>query len=63
MTRHVADKRAVQSQRPLRFLEIEKRTGEEGTHPATRAIHSRQADSSMTRRIAEFLRIERGRTA
>jgi hypothetical protein len=63
MSRHVADKRTAPSQRPLRFLEIEKRSGEEGTHPATRQVLRADRSHGGGKRLAEFLRIERGRTA
>lgn len=37
---------------------------EQGLHPATQALHARPKERSDTdRRVAEFTRIERGKTA
>jgi hypothetical protein len=64
MSRHVADKRKPdQGGRLKNYLEVERATGAEGSHPASRALHARPAGRSETARLREFARIERGQTA
>lgn len=63
MSRHVADRRKPDDGGRLKnYIEVEKSTGEEGSHPATRAIHERPASRSAAVRLREFARIERGHT-
>jgi hypothetical protein len=64
MSRHVADRRKPdQGGRLKNYVEVERSSGEEGSHPATRALHERPASRSETTRMREYARIERGRTA
>ena len=62
MSRHIADKRTPSDGGRVRhFTEIERRAGEEGSHPSTEAVHRRPSDPPQdNRRAAEFVRIERG---
>lgn len=61
MTRHIADRRAPsEGARARRFVEVERRLGEEGSHPASQALTRRPKDHDNARRVQEFLRIERG---
>lgn len=63
MSRHLADHRmsaAVSRLRP--FLSVERRSGEEGSHPTSRELAKRSKDALSARRVKEFMRIERGRT-
>ncbi|MCF1708312.1 hypothetical protein L0V05_05705 [Tabrizicola sp. J26] len=63
MTKHLADrKRTNEGARLSRYLEIARQDGEEGSHPATKALHSREATRLAGQRIREFTEIERGRT-
>jgi len=62
MTRHLADHRAPSAGgRTQRFVQIERREAAAGPHPAVRAALARRP-AAGTRRLAEFLRIARGRT-
>jgi len=64
MSRHVADQRKPdQGGRLKNYLDVERGAGEEGSHPATRALHERPAGRSEAARMREFARIERGQTA
>ncbi|MFZ5708770.1 MAG: hypothetical protein ACOY4T_03660 [Pseudomonadota bacterium] len=64
MSRHVADKRApATGARVRRFAEIERRQGDEGSHPAARALHSRPATRDGAARMIRFVRVDRGWTA
>lgn len=64
MSRHVADRRAASEGGRLKhFVEVEKTHGEEGSHPATKALHERPVKRDNAARLREFARIERGRTA
>lgn len=45
-----------------RYTEIERTQGEEGSHPATAALHRRPVDrGEENRRAQHYARIERGR--
>ena len=64
MSRHVADKRRpTTGARVRRFAEIERMQGEEGAHPAARALHARPATRDGAARMLRFVRVERGWTA
>ncbi|MFN0115369.1 MAG: hypothetical protein ACKVPY_11900 [Paracoccaceae bacterium] len=64
MTRHIADRQAAGGAGSLaRFAEVERREGAEGAHPAVKAVQVRPATREGGRRVAEFVRIERGREA
>jgi hypothetical protein len=64
MSRHVADRRkSDEGGRLKNFVRVERETGEEGSHPAARALHERPAERSESARLREFARIERGHTA
>lgn len=61
MTRHLADRRAPSAgARARRFMEVERKQGDEGSHPASQALTRRPKDRDDARRVQEFLRIERG---
>lgn len=62
MTRHIADRRSPpEPSRVKQFMELARRDGSEGSHPATQALLRRPRSGSQTaRRMKEFLRIERG---
>lgn len=63
MSRHVADRRKPDEGGRLKnFVRVERETGEEGSHPAARAVHERPAERSDSARLREFARIERGHT-
>jgi len=64
MSKHLADHRtASDGGRARNFVTLEKQRGAEGRHPATVALITRPVERSDTRRVQEFLRIERGDTA
>ncbi|MCA0271243.1 MAG: hypothetical protein LCH69_04150 [Proteobacteria bacterium] len=64
MSRHVADRRKPDEGGRLKnFVRVEKISGEEGSHPATRALHERPAERTDSARLREFARIDRGHTA
>lgn len=64
MSRHVADRRkSDEGGRLKNFVRVEKTMGEEGSHPAARALHERPAERNESARLREFARIERGHTA
>lgn len=65
MSRHPIDKREpTDGGRVKNFAEVERRQGEEGSHPATAVLHRRPKDAPETnRRAAEFARIDRGHRA
>lgn len=63
MSRHVADRRTSdKGGRLKKFVAVERTLGEEGSHPATRALHERPASRDSALRLREFARIERGHT-
>ncbi|WP_413874238.1 hypothetical protein [Albidovulum sp.] len=63
MSRPAADRRtSSEGSRLKRFVEIERTRGEEGSHPATRALHERAAARDDSTKVREYARIERGRT-
>ena len=64
MSRHAADRKAKSDGGRLKhFVEVEKTHGEEGSHPATKAVHERPVKRDDAARVRQFIRIERGRTA
>jgi hypothetical protein len=64
MSRPAADRRtSSEGSRLKRFVEIERALGEEGSHPATRALHEHAAARDDGTKVREYARIERGRTA
>jgi hypothetical protein len=61
MTKHVADRRAPSDGgRIVAFAGIARRTGEEGSHPASQALARRPRKADGAKRLAQFLRIARG---
>lgn len=46
-----------------RYVEIEKVSGKEGSHPAVKALHERPATRSGSAKVREYARIERGQEA
>ena len=65
MSRHLADHRGTSQGGRLRaFYQIEKTGGEEAAvHPASRDLHRRAFSRGEGGRTANYVRIERGRTA
>lgn len=65
MSRHPVDHQSPSDgTRTEQFLDIERQSGEEGSHPAAKALHRRPADRSKTDpRVEEYTRIEKGREA
>ncbi|MEI4471342.1 hypothetical protein [Frigidibacter sp. MR17.24] len=64
MSRHLADKRRPSDGgRTRRFADSERRAGAEGDHPAVKAkLREPKLLAGGSRRLKEFLRIERGQT-
>lgn len=61
MSRHVVDNRTPSDgSRLVPFTRIERRTGDEGSHPAAKALSRRRSEIATDRRLTQFLRIERG---
>ena len=65
MSRHPVDHRSPSDGgRTEHFAQVERQSGEEGSHPATKALHRRPAERSKTDpRVPEYTRIEKGREA
>lgn len=64
MSKHVADRRKTSDGGRLKnYVEVEKTHGEEGSHPAVKALHERPAERNKSSKMREYTRIERGRTA
>jgi hypothetical protein len=64
MTKHLADHRSPsQGGRVKNFVNVEKLSGDEGSHPASKKLAKRGVERSDTRRMQEYLRIERGHKA
>lgn len=64
MSRHLADHNAPSDGGRVRhFVDVERKQGDEGTHPASKALRRRPQARNTVRRTEEFLRIDRGRTA
>ena len=63
MTRHLADhERSNDGSRLSRFVAISRQDVEEGSHPATKAVHARQKTRLAGLKAREFVEIERGRS-
>jgi hypothetical protein len=61
MSRHLIDHRATPSGgRQKHFFEAEKTTGEPGSNPATKVVHTRPVAREPGNRVRAFLRIARG---
>jgi hypothetical protein len=61
MSRHPLDRQEGASpSRAERFAEIERKKGEEGSHPAAKKAHRQPKDRSESTRLKEFTRVERG---
>ncbi len=62
MSRHIVDHRAAPEAGKLkRFVELERLSGDEGSHRAVQELARRAAGAgAASRRMAEFLRIDRG---
>ena len=65
MSRHPTDHRAPSGgNRMKRFAEVERASGQEGSHPAAQALNRRPASRAETNiKVEEFIRIERGQSA
>ena len=64
MSRHIVDHRkSPEGGRLKNFVELEKARGEEGTHPASKALHERPVERDKSSKLREYTRIERGDTA
>lgn len=61
MSKHPLDRQTAASpSRAERFAEIERRSGEEGSHPAAQKAHQQPKARSESARLKEFARVERG---
>ncbi|MCV2873992.1 hypothetical protein OEZ71_16980 [Defluviimonas sp. WL0050] len=64
MSRHIVDRRkSPEGGRLKNFVEVEKTHGEEGSHPAAKALHERPVERNNSAKLREYFRIERGHTA
>ncbi|SPH23630.1 hypothetical protein DEA8626_02696 [Defluviimonas aquaemixtae] len=64
MSRHAVDRRkSPEGGRLKNFIEVEKNSGEEGTHPASKALSERPVKRAEAKRLREYVRIERGHKA
>ncbi len=64
MSRHLTDNRTKADGSRLKpFTAIERNQGEDGTHPASKALLKRSDGATTSRRVAEFVRIARGEEA
>lgn len=64
MTRHVADhERSNDGSRLSRYIAISRQDVDEGSHPASKALHARQQTRLAGLKTREFVEIERGRSA
>lgn len=64
MSRHIVDHRkSPEGGRLKHFVELEKSHGEEGSHPASRALHERPVERDTSSKLRQYTRIERGDTA
>lgn len=64
MGRHLADHRqSSDGARTKQFLKIERASGEEGSHPQTKAVFARPTLRDASAKVREFVRIERDGTA
>ena len=65
MSRHPVDHRSPpEGGRTEHYLDIERRAGGEGSHPAAKALHRRPAERAKADpRVGEYTRIEKGREA
>ncbi|MDI3338274.1 hypothetical protein QKW60_17830 [Defluviimonas aestuarii] len=64
MSRHIVDRRkSPEGGRLKNFVEVEKTHGEDGAHPAAKALHERPVTRNDSAKLREYLRIERGQTA
>ncbi|WP_343080326.1 hypothetical protein [Ostreiculturibacter nitratireducens] len=62
MSRHPVDHRdPPEGGRVEHYVDIERKSGEEGSHPASKEVSKRPVDRSKSRRTEEFVRIEKGR--
>jgi len=65
MSRHPVDHQSPsEGGRAKAYAEIERQKGEEGSHPASKALHRRPVERDETdKRVEEYTRIEKGREA
>ncbi len=64
MTRHLIDNRPVSDGGRVRnYLRIERDSGDEGSHTASRQLHQRPEDRLSAARAKNYYRIDRGHTA
>ncbi len=64
MSRHSVDHRkSTEGGRLKNFIKVEKNSGEEGTHPASKKLYERPAERGDAARVREYVRIERGHKA
>lgn len=63
MSRHPVDHRAApEGGRVEHYVEIERTSGDEGSHPASKEIAKRPVERpEKSRRTKEYVRIEKGR--
>ncbi|MGB3317353.1 MAG: hypothetical protein WBB85_23460 [Albidovulum sp.] len=64
MSRHIVDHRkSPEGGRLKHFVQLEKAQGDEGSHPAAKALHERPVARESSAKLRQYTRIERGETA
>jgi hypothetical protein len=64
MSKHLADHRSPSDGgRAKNFVAVERKSGAEGSHPASQEVTRRAKDRNDGRRMQEFLRIDRDQLA
>lgn len=64
MSRHIVDRRKPSEGGRLKhYVEVEKTHGEDGSHPAARALHARPVKRDEAAKLRAYFRIERGQSA
>ncbi len=63
MGKHVMDRTRTQAKgsRMREFVEIDRRTAPEGTHPSAKAAHRKAEETEQGGRAEAYVRIEKGR--
>ena len=64
MSKHIADHRVPSDGgRARNFVAVERKSGAEGSHPASREVTRRAKDRNDARRMQEYLRIDKDQLA
>ena len=62
MSKHITDHPQTAADRPDRMFEAAHRVDDDSRHPASKALHRRETTKS-DQRAAQYVRIDRGRSA